>query len=129
MTELAKYAVENFPNLHVIARATTRHHVYDLWAIGCRDIIRETYDSSIRIGRTVYEAMGIPRPTAQAMADEWDAMDRRSMIELAGVYDPNIPPTENQAYIDAVKEIRGPWEEQLNERLMEIRDAGEPAAE
>ena len=129
ITELAKYAIENFPNLHVVARATTRHHVYDLWSIGCRDIIRETYDSSIRIGRSVYEAMGIPSKTAQAMADEWDAMDRRSMIELAGVYDPNIPPTENQAYVDAVKEIRGPWEEQLNERLMEIRDAGEPAAD
>ncbi|MDD9977965.1 MAG: cation:proton antiporter [Boseongicola sp.] len=126
ITELAKYAVENYPDLHVIARARNRHHVYDLWAAGCRDIIRETYDSSLRMGRSAFEATGIPRDKAQEMADAFNAMDRKSMIELADVYDPDIPPTENQAYIDAVKEIRGPWQEELGQQMKDIRDRSDP---
>ena len=122
ITELAKYAIENYPDLHVIARATTRHHVYDLWAAGCRDIIRETYDSSLRMGRSALEAMGIPRDTAQSMVDAFDSMDRQSMIDLAGAYDPAIPPSENQTYIEAVKEIRGPRQEALGRELASIRD-------
>jgi len=35
---LVKYAAHNYPDLHVIARAVDRNHVYDLWAFGCRDI-------------------------------------------------------------------------------------------
>ena len=121
-TELAKYAIENYPDLHVVARARNRHHVYHLWAVGCRDIIRETYDSSVRMGRSAIEAMGIPRERAQAMVDAFDEMDRRSMVEVAGAYDLEIPPVENEAYINAVKEIRGTWQEELGREMVAIRD-------
>ena len=120
ITELAKYVVSNFPDVHVVARARNRHHVYHLWAVGCRDIIRETYDSSLRMGRSVFEAMSIPREGAQEMTTAFDAMDRRSMVELAGVFDLEIPPSENHPYIDAVKNIRGTWQEELNEEMMQI---------
>ena len=56
--KLVRYAVSNFPDLHVIARAKDRDHVYHLWAMGCRDIVRETYDASLRMGRSAYEALG-----------------------------------------------------------------------
>lgn len=125
ITELTKYAVANYPNLHVIARARTRHHVYHLWAVGCRDIIRETYDSSLRIGRSAFEAMGIKKDRAAAMAEAFNEMDRRSMIALADVYDLEIPPAQNEEYINAVLEIREVWTNQLGERMHAIRD-GEP---
>ncbi|MEL7343739.1 MAG: monovalent cation:proton antiporter-2 (CPA2) family protein, partial [Pseudomonadota bacterium] len=51
INEVVKYVVQNYPDVHVMARARNRHHVYELYAAGCRDIIRETYDSSIRMGR------------------------------------------------------------------------------
>jgi CPA2 family monovalent cation:H+ antiporter-2 len=126
-TEITRYARQNFPELHVIARARNRHHVYHLWAVGCRDIIRETYDSSLRMGRSVFEAMGIPRDRAQAMANAFDRMDRKAMIQAADAYDLDIPAMENQAYIDTVKEIRGPWQEELGREMAGIRD-GRPAA-
>ncbi len=126
ITELTKYAIENYPHLHVVARATTRHHVYDLWAAGCRDIIRETYDSSLRMGRSVFEALGVPRETAQSMANAFDRMDRQSMIDLAGAYDPAIPPSQNSVYVEAVKEIRGPRTEELNREMTEIRAGSSP---
>jgi monovalent cation:H+ antiporter-2, CPA2 family len=67
-TELVRYVASTYPNVHIIARARTREHVYDLYAAGCRDIIRETYDSSLRMGRSVFEALGRTaiRPTSSA---------------------------------------------------------------
>ena len=123
ITQLAKYAVENYPNLHVMARARNRHHVYDLYAVGCRDIIRETYDASIRMGRSAFEALGVPKDAAQQMADAFDEMDRRAMIEVASAYIPGVAPTENPAYMDAVREIRGTWSDALGKDLEAIRAA------
>ena len=41
--------------IEVIARAVDRHQVYELYAAGCRDIIRDTFDSAVRAGRSAYE--------------------------------------------------------------------------
>jgi monovalent cation:H+ antiporter-2, CPA2 family len=121
ITQLTKYLVQNYPKLHVMARAVDRDHVYDLWLAGCRDIIRETYDSSIRMGRSAFEALGIKPDHAQAMADAFDRMDRKAMLEVANVYDPEIPLAENDAYINKVKEIMGPWRDSLALEMQEIR--------
>ena len=126
ITELTKYAVSNYPNLHVIARARTRHHVYHLWAVGCRDIIRETYDSALRIGRSAYEAMGVPKDRAEAMTEMFNETDRRSMVALADVFDLETPPSENDAYIAAVLEIRDGWQADLSKRVIAVRDGLEP---
>jgi len=122
ITELVSYAVRNFPNLHVIARAVDRHHTYELWAHGCRDIIRETYDSSLRIGRSAYEAMGVPRKAADEMKMAFHAMDQQSMIEVADVYDMDIPAHENEAYVSRIRERAESWEAELHDRMMEIME-------
>ena len=119
-TKLAEYAISTFPNLHVVVAARNRHHVYELWGVGCRDIVRETYDSALRIGRSVLEATGIPREKAELLVDAFNQMDRRAMLEVADAYDPNIPPSENEAYVARVREIRGPWQEQLGKQMREI---------
>jgi len=120
INDLVSYALQNFPNLRVVARAIDRDHVYQLWARGCRDIIRETYDSSIRMGRSAYEAMGISKAKAQKMADAFEEMDRRSMVEVADVYDVNIPPAENEALHKKVRQMMGEWDPKLNEQMREI---------
>ena len=120
VTELAKYAIQTYPNLHVVASARNRHHVYELWRVGCRDIIRETYDSSLRIGRSVFEAMGVARHHSEQMVEAFNDMDRRAMLEVADLYDPAIPPTENEAYVARVREIRGPWQDALGKKMQEI---------
>ena len=120
ITELVKYAVHKYPNLHVIARAIDRNHVYDLWAHGCRDIIRETYDSSLRIGRSAFEALGSTRKVAEDVVDAFNDMDRKSMVEVAGSYDMDIPAHENEAYISKVRETVSVWEPELKKRMVEI---------
>ncbi len=113
ITNVARYILKTYPQVHVLARAMERNHVYELWSLGCRDVIRETYDSSIRMGRSALEAMGIPHDKAQQMASEFETMDRRSMPILAELYDIDIPVMENQAYIEKVKELSREWESQL----------------
>jgi CPA2 family monovalent cation:H+ antiporter-2 len=113
ITELVRWAVRSYPKLHVTARAVDRLHVYDLYSVGCRDIIRETYDSSIRAGRSALEALGVDGVQARRMAAEFDAADRRSMIEVAPLYDINIPPLENKPYIERVRQVMAAQEAQL----------------
>jgi CPA2 family monovalent cation:H+ antiporter-2 len=120
VTQLAEYAIKTYPKLHVVASARNRHHVYELWRVGCRDIIRETYDSALRIGRSAFEGMGIPRDKSEQMIDAFNDMDRRAMLEVADLYDPAIPPTENEPYVARVREIRGPWQEELGQKMKEI---------
>lgn len=122
--KLVKYAVQNYPDLHVIARAIDRNHVYELWAYGCRDVVRETYDASIRIGRSAYEALGIDRQNAVAMASAFEEMDRSSMREVAELYDLEIPPMENEALVAKVKELRAKWDPVLREQMDEIIGRG-----
>jgi CPA2 family monovalent cation:H+ antiporter-2 len=123
ITQLVEYAIRNFPKLHVIARAVDRHHVYHLWALGCRDIIRETYDSSLRIGRSAFEALGASREIADRMKAEFDETNRRSMVEVADVYDVNIPAYENEAYIQKVRAAIESWDVELQKRIVAIRQS------
>ncbi len=127
INELVEYAIRNFPDLHVVTRAVDRHHVYELWARGCRDIIRETFDSSLRMGRSTLEALGHSRAAGDEVVEVFTEMDRGVMVEAASAYDPAIPAHENQAYIDRILEMRAGWEQQFNERIQEIlaRDKAE----
>lgn len=123
ISELTRYVVHTYPNVHVIARAVDRMHVYDLWAAGCRDIIRETYDSSLRIGRSSLEALGTSTDNAQKMTDVYNAMDRRSMVELADAYDPDIPISENTEYIERAKRFVEDMQPQLDSDMQKIKDS------
>jgi CPA2 family monovalent cation:H+ antiporter-2 len=112
ITELARHVVKYHPHVKVIARATTRHHVYDLWFAGVREIIRETFDSSVRMGRTVLENIGHSADDAAALAEAFTERDRKQMRELADLYDPTIPAHKNPAYVEKVKELNRAWEEE-----------------
>lgn len=121
ITELVHYVSHNYPHVHVIARAIDRNHVYDLWAAGCRDIIRETYDSTLRMGRSAFEALGETKDVADDLVQTFNEMDRKSMLMVADAYDPNIPSFENQAYLDRIKELRDEWTSELEDKMAQIR--------
>ncbi|MEM9388030.1 MAG: cation:proton antiporter [Pseudomonadota bacterium] len=129
ITELTRYIIEHYPKVHVLARAVDRLHVYDLYSVGCRDIIRETYDSSIRAGRSAFEALGFSREEAVRMAGEFEKVDRQAMLEVAPLYDINIPPMENAPYVQRVKELRAEWEAQLRGRMNPPKPTATEAAQ
>ena len=117
ITQLTRHVCKAHPHVHVVARAIDRMHVYDLWSVGCRDIIRETYDSSIRASRSALEALGIDRPEAERMMAAFEKMDREVMIELADLYDIDVPLVDNEPYIKKAREMRDEWQRQLKGKM------------
>jgi CPA2 family monovalent cation:H+ antiporter-2 len=120
ITALAKYVIHHYPGVHIIARAVDRNHVYDLWFAGCRDIIRETYDSSLRMGRSTIEALGYSRDQADRMVEIFAEMDQSTMIFAADHYDPEVPSHQNEAYLAQLRAARGDWEVDLETRMKAI---------
>ena len=110
-TALVHYVTENHPHIHIVARAIDRHHVYELWSAGARDIIRETFDSSLRAGRSTLEALGMHPYDAERQVRGFVLNDREQMLALAPVYDPDIPAHENVEYVEKAKEFIDRFEE------------------
>ncbi|MEO0751676.1 MAG: cation:proton antiporter [Pseudomonadota bacterium] len=120
INQIVAHVIRAHPHVHVIARALDRDHVYHLWGLGCRDIIRETYDSTLRISRSAFEATGMPRKKAQALVDAFHDVDQEAMIEMAQLYDPTIPVHENEAYVTRIRERRVDWEAAARARFQTI---------
>jgi hypothetical protein len=51
-------------------------------------------------------------------------MDRDAMISVADVYDLSIPPTENEAYLARIREVLGPWQDELGAKMKAIAASG-----
>ncbi|MBD3664772.1 cation:proton antiporter [Sulfitobacter aestuariivivens] len=128
ISELVKHVCSHYPNVHVQARARDRDHVYDLWALGCRDIIRETYDSSLRMGRSAYEALGVPEDRAANMIDHFNAYDRRAMLAVADTHRVGVAPHENEDYVNRVRDLVENMQPRLEAELAALR-AGEELGE
>jgi len=61
----AVLAREHFPQLKIFARARNRQHAFALMDAGVRDVIRETYSSSLEMAEAVLEALGQTPATAR----------------------------------------------------------------
>jgi len=117
VTRMSRYVCRAHPGVHVVARAYDRMHVYDLWSVGCRDIIRETYDSSLRAGRSAFEALGYDRSRAGEMMRAFEEVDRRIMVDLADLYDNDVPISENEPFKARYREMIDEWERELKGRM------------
>lgn len=113
ITELAHHITKNYPHVHVVARAIDRQHVYDLYAAGVRDIIRETFDSGVRAGRSAFEALGIHPFEAERLTRRFVKEDRHAIAQLAAVHQPGVPLQDNPEYVRRAKELREEREAEL----------------
>ena len=104
-TRLVAFARAARPELHIIARARDRTHVFRLYQAGADKIVREVFDSSLRAGRYVLEAMGLSDFEAAEMEKIFYRHDRESVRELAGLWRPDIPSVENAAYVARAREL------------------------
>jgi len=102
---LVTFARRQRPDLHIVARARDRTHVFRLYKAGANDIVREVFDSSLRAGRYVLENMGLSEFEAAEIEKTFYQHDRKSVRELATLWDPAIPTVENAAYINRAKEL------------------------
>ena len=116
-TKLVAHARRERPDLHIVARAHDRHHVFELYNAGANDIVREMFDSSLRAGRYVLENIGLSEYEAAQVEQEFYHHDRYTVRELAALWDPEVPVTENSAYIERAKELQKELELNLLARL------------
>jgi CPA2 family monovalent cation:H+ antiporter-2 len=98
--QLVHYARSRRPDLVIIARARDRMHVFQLYRAGADKIVRELFDASLRAGRYVLEEMGLSEYEAHEAETTFYQMDRHAMLELAELWDPDVPVTKNAAYIE-----------------------------
>ena len=103
---LISYARKENPNLHIVSRARDREEVYRHYQAGSNDIVREMFDSSLRAGRYVLENMGLSDFEANEAQKLFYAHDRVSVRELAALWRPDVPPSQNAAYVARAKELQ-----------------------
>jgi CPA2 family monovalent cation:H+ antiporter-2 len=120
---LVSFARRECPDLHIIARAYDRTHVFRLYQAGANDIVREMFDSSLRAGRYVLENMGLTEFEAAELEKTFYHHDRQSVRELAALWDPARPTVENDAYITRARELEAELQTML---LSQLEETGTP---
>lgn len=121
--KLVTYARKLRPDLHIVARARDRTHVYRLYQAGADDIVRELFDSSLRAGRYVLENIGLSEFEAAEAEKIFYHHDRYSVQELAQLWDPEVPASQNPAYLARAKELQKELETAILSRDSEQKRA------
>jgi CPA2 family monovalent cation:H+ antiporter-2 len=124
--KLVRYARKERPDIHIVARAVDRVHVYALFRAGADDIVRELFDSSLRAGRYVLENMGFSDYDASEIERAFYKHDRHALRELAALWDPNLPVAKNAAYVARARELNKDLETALVTNLDEDEAGSEP---
>ncbi|MEL7127726.1 MAG: monovalent cation:proton antiporter-2 (CPA2) family protein [Pseudomonadota bacterium] len=122
-TRLVAYARTQRPDLHIIARAYDRTHVYRLYQAGANDIIREMFDSSLRAGRYALERLGLSDYEASEAERVFYHHDRDAVRQLAELWDPDVPAYKNEAYVARAKALEKELEFNLAARAEEPKRA------
>jgi len=123
--KLVKFARNQRPDLHIVARARDRVHAYELHAAGANDVVREIFDSSLRAGRYALEHLGLSEFEASEAEKAFYRYDRHILLELADVWDPDVPISQNEAYIERAKAANRDLEAALAAALDEQERKGE----
>ena len=90
--EIVRTVRHEFPHLHILARAVSRQHAYELFRLGVEDVYRETLGSAIELGVSALRALGVRGVDALRAArifkqhDEAAVRDMAHMQENDGAY-------------------------------------------
>ncbi len=123
--DMAAYIHRNHPQVRIVARAYDRHHAYRLYAAGAPDSVREVFDSSVRAGRYVLEALDYDPDEIERIARVFFDADREMVAELAEVWNPDLRPEDNPAYLARAREQEARIEAALRGATEPSKDAAE----
>ncbi|WP_202301257.1 glutathione-regulated potassium-efflux system protein KefC [Dryocola clanedunensis] len=80
--QLSGLVQEHFPNLRVIARARDLDHFIRLRQAGVEQPERETFESSLKVGRRALEALGVGSYEARERADHFRRFNTQMVEEM-----------------------------------------------
>jgi len=119
--KIVAHARKQRPDLHIIARAYDRPHVFALYRAGANDIVRETYDSSLRAGRYVLENIGFTDYEAAKMSQTYFKVERAALRDLAALWVPGQPVHLNDAYVARALQLERDLAAAMSQDLDETR--------
>ena len=119
--QMVRFVRSKRPDIHIVARARDRIHVYELFQAGANDIVRETFDSSLRAGRYVLENMGFSEYEASTLSKTYFRLDRSAMRDLAELWVPGERVDLNPAYVERAKQLDRDMETALIQDLYDVR--------
>jgi glutathione-regulated potassium-efflux system protein KefB len=102
---VARVVRRMYPHLKIIARARNRQHVWRLMDLGIDEPVRETLDSSLKMGRMALEALGVPAADAMAHVEGFRRRDAELIRIQYLVYDDDakLVQTTREAVADLTK--------------------------
>ena len=127
--QLVRLARRERPDLHIIARAKDQSHVFKLFQAGANDIVRETFDSSLRVGRYALENLGLTEYEASEIVKTFYQHDRYSVRELAGLWKPEIPIFKNTEYITRAMQLEKELETMVLDQMEDNISRANPSDE
>ncbi len=83
--QVAQMVRVKFPHLYVLARARNRRHVHLLMDAGVKEIVRETFFSSLRLTELLLERLDVPAIQAERAIALFREHDERNLIETHAI--------------------------------------------
>lgn len=123
--DMVRHVRKLHPNLRIVARGYDRLHTYDLWQAANGEhinIVRETFDSSVRAGKGALEALGISESLAKEVTELFYHRDRRGVLLMSEAHDPDMPKFTNQKMIDISKKHNEETERMIRDVLERKRE-------
>ncbi len=119
---VVEVARRTFPNLQVLARARNRRHAHLLMDRGVSRLVRETFYSSLRLGKMVLEDLGVPEEEARRAVQVFEGYDERNLIETHAYYKDEHQLIQSAR--QAADELSGLFEADQQEQQKAARSSG-----
>ena len=112
--EIVENAKEDFPHLHILARAWDRRHAYELLRAGADDVERETFESALAMSARALRALGVTAERAAKAANLFRKHDRKAFEALAPLAG------DEERYVLATRDSRQTMEKLLSADMQAI---------
>lgn len=110
-TQLVEHVAHAYPQVIIHARAHDRHHVYELEMAGAHKVERETFESSLLLGRNALVSLGQHPFQAEQARRKFRAHDIKSLNELRDAWNEG---GVSGRYIDAMRAQANALHELMN---------------
>ncbi len=108
---IAETAKRQFPHLTIIARAHNRRHAHKLMAVGVDHIFRDTLLSSLAMGETVLEKLGLDANDVRHVSETFRQADEKLLMEQYAMQDSEDELIQSAK--DAARELESILEQDL----------------
>ncbi|HEX4640506.1 MAG TPA: cation:proton antiporter, partial [Chthoniobacterales bacterium] len=95
--EIIQTIQHEFPNLKILARATSRQHAYEILRLGVDRVYRETLGSALDLSIDALRELGMDERRARRAAEIFREHDEASVRELARI------PDDDEAYVSIAR--------------------------